>query len=147
MTVQLQLSPFSTIAQSCPAHQTSPTSNPSHTCLCPWVLYTCSLIAPFPFFQLLFLFLLPSRYCQFIIYFHVSSSILYTCWFCWWGSIYRWDHMVFVFHCLLISLSIILSRSMEAIAKGKSSSIFSDAWYSIVKMYTLFWSTHLLMDT
>ena len=35
---------------------------------------------------------------QFVLYFHVSGSILLACLFCWLGSPYRWDHMVFVFH-------------------------------------------------
>ena len=73
-------------------------SNYPH-CLCPWVLYTCSLMTlfllspiillPFPFWLLsVFSFL------QFLwIY-------LFACLFCWLGSTYRWDNMVFVFHLL-----------------------------------------------
>ena len=43
IVVQLQLSPFSPITLPCPTHP-PPTLNPLHPrCLCPWVLYTCSL--------------------------------------------------------------------------------------------------------
>ena len=35
-----------------------------------------------------------------VLYFNVSGYILLPCLFCWLGSTYRWDHMVFVFHCL-----------------------------------------------
>ena len=31
---------------------------------------------------------------------NVSGYILFACLFCWLGSTYRWDPMVFVFHCL-----------------------------------------------
>ena len=34
-----------------------------------------------------------------ILYFHVSGSVLLACLFYWLGSTYKWDHMVFVFHC------------------------------------------------
>ena len=76
-----------------------PTFNPSLQVVCPRVLYACSLtillllspIIPFP---------QPSGYCQFVLYFHVSGSILLAFFFCWLGSTFRWDHMVFVFHCV-----------------------------------------------
>ena len=32
------------------------------------------------------------------LYFNVCGYILLACLFCWLGSTYRWDHMVFVFH-------------------------------------------------
>ena len=43
---------------------------------------------------------LSSGHCQFVLYFHISGSILLACLFCWLGFTYRWDHMVFAFHCL-----------------------------------------------
>ena len=91
--VQLQLSPFSPHYSPLPY----PLPHLPHSilplhCLCPWVLHTCSLTWPFPFFPLLFPSLLPSGHCQFILYFHVSGSILFTCLFCWLGSTYQWDH-------------------------------------------------------
>ena len=74
-----------------------PTFNPTPPlCPCPWILYTCS----FPFFAPLWPSPLPSGYCQCIPYFHVSVYILLSCLFCWLGFTYRWNHMVFVFHCL-----------------------------------------------
>ena len=65
---------------------------------CPWVIYTCSLMRPFPFFPPLSLTLLPSGPCQSVPRFHASAFLLLVCLFCWLGSTYRWDHMVFVFH-------------------------------------------------
>ena len=53
---------------------------------------------PFPFFPMLSPTLLPSGYCQFVLYFHVSGYILLACLFCWSGYTNRWDHMVFIFH-------------------------------------------------
>ena len=55
----------------------------------------------FPFFPPLPPSPLPSGHCQFVLYFHVSVSILLTCLFCWLGSTYSWDHMVFVFRPLV----------------------------------------------
>ena len=55
------------------------------------------------------------------LFFIVSGYTLLACLFCWLGSIYRWDHMVFFFHYWLISLSIILSSSIHAVEKGRSS--------------------------
>ena len=52
----------------------------------------------FPYFPPLSPSLLPSGYCQFVLYFNISGYILLACLFCWLGSTYRWDHMVFVFH-------------------------------------------------
>ena len=56
---------------------------------------------PFPFIPLLYPSSLPSGYCPFVLYFHVSDSIWLTSLLCWLGSTYRWDHMVFVFHRLV----------------------------------------------
>ena len=50
-----------------------------------------SPLSPFP---------LPSDHRQFVCYFYFSGSVLLICLFSWLGSTYRWDHMVFVFHCL-----------------------------------------------
>ena len=36
--------------------------------------------------------LLPSGHCQFVLYFHVSGSVLLICLFCLLGSTERWDH-------------------------------------------------------
>ena len=51
-------------------------------------------------------------------------SLVTVCLFCWLGSTYRWDHMVFVFTAWLISLSIILSSSIHAVMKGSISFYF-----------------------
>ena len=69
---------------------------PLSCCLCPWVLYTCSLTLSFlsPIGPLL-----PSLWSLSVCsFFHVSVSILLTCLFCWLGSTYRWDHMIFLFY-------------------------------------------------
>ena len=55
--------------------------------------------------------------------------------FCWLGSTYRWDHMVFLsFTNWLISLSIIFSSSIHAVTKGRSSFFLSAVNYFIVWM-------------
>ena len=50
-----------------------------------------------PFFSPLSCSSLPSGYCHFVLYFHVSGSILLTCFFCELDS-NRWDHRIFVFY-------------------------------------------------
>ena len=55
--------------------------SPPH-CLCPWVLYISSLTCPCPFFAPLSPNLLPFGHCQFVLYFHVSGSILLAYLFC-----------------------------------------------------------------
>ena len=55
---------------------------------------------PFPYFPPSSLSLLPSCYCQFALYFNAVDYIFLACLFCCLGCTYRWDHMVFVFHCL-----------------------------------------------
>ena len=71
----------------CTTQSPPPTFNPppQPRCLCPWVLYTCSLTWPFPFFPPLS----PSPHrCQFVLYFHISVSILLACLLCWLGPTY-----------------------------------------------------------
>ena len=53
----------------------SPTLNPSLLWLCPWVLYTCSLMT-LPFLSPSIPSPLPPGYCQFVLYFNVSGYIL-----------------------------------------------------------------------
>ena len=84
-------------------------------------------LSPFPFFPLLSPSNLPSGHCQFVLYFHVSGSILLTCLFCWLGSTYRWDHIVFVFYHLAYFIYIMLSSSIHAVPKGRSSFFLSAA--------------------
>ena len=76
-----------------------PQSIPTLLCLSMDPLYMF-LDLTLPFFPPLSSSLHPSGHCQFVLYFHVSGSILLICLFCGLGSTYRWDHMVFVFHCL-----------------------------------------------
>ena len=98
-----------------------------HHCLCPWVLSTCFLTWPFPFFYPLPLSSLPSGYCQFVLCFHIASS------FC--SFVCFVDYVPFIgeiiwylsFTAWLISLSIILSSSIHAVAKGRSSFFLSTA--------------------
>ena len=49
---------------------------------------------PLPLLSLFSLSPLPSSHCQFVLYFHVSCSVLLISLFCWLGSSYRWDHTV-----------------------------------------------------
>ena len=85
--------PFSPVLSPVPF---PPTVNPTH-CLCPWVLYLCSLAFSFPCFPLLSTSSFPSDHCQLVLYFHFSGFIFLICLFCWLGSTYRWDHMLFMF--------------------------------------------------
>ena len=88
--VQLQLSPFSLHYSPLLYPATPPTLNP------PPPLYL-SMGSLYMFFDGPFLLShspLPSGYCQFVLYFHVSGSILLTCLFCCLASTYRWDHTV-----------------------------------------------------
>ena len=57
-------------------------------------------LAPSPFYPIIPPSSFPSGHCQFILCFYVSGSSLLICLFCLLGCTYRWDHMVFVFHCL-----------------------------------------------
>ena len=80
-----------------PPHPSSPpTFEPTPLWLCPWVLYTCSLMT-LPLLSLVNP-LAPPLWSLSVSYFHVSGSILLACLFCWLGSTYRWDHMVFTFY-------------------------------------------------
>ena len=80
----------------------TPTVNPPLRGLCPWVLYSCSLIRPFPFFLSLSPSSQPSGHCQFIflkilfIYFQRDEkgerkrrkeTLMYCCLLCapYWG--------------------------------------------------------------
>ena len=54
----------------------------------------------------------------------MTVYIFLACLFCWLGFIYRWDHIVIVFTTWLISLSIMLSSSIHAVAKGRAPSFF-----------------------
>ena len=59
--------------------------------------------------------------------FFISKSLVLFCsffvllsrfHFCWLSSTYRWDHMVFVFHCLAYFTSTLFSSSIHAVVKG-----------------------------
>ena len=56
---------------------------------------------PIPFFTPLSPSLVPSGHCQIVHFFYVTGFILLACLFCWLGSTYRWDYMVFVFYHLV----------------------------------------------
>ena len=55
----------------------------------------------FPFFHTFSPSAYPSAYCQCVLYLNFSSYILLVCLFCWLGSTYWWDHMVFFPYCLV----------------------------------------------
>ena len=117
--VQVQLSTFSPNHSPPPHWSLPPTLDPT-----PFSFVHVSFIhvpwRPFPYFPPLSLSPLPSGYCQFVLYFKVSGCILLACLFCWLGSTYGWDQMVFVFHHLAYFTYIMLSRSIHAAAKGRN---------------------------
>ena len=96
IVVQVYLSPFSCHHFPPPHPPPPPTLNSTSLWLCPWVLYTCSLmtlpplspIIPFP--SPLWLLSICSLFQCLWMYF--------ACLFCWLHSTYRSDHIVFVFH-------------------------------------------------
>ena len=77
IVIRIQLSQFSCHHFPLPHPHPPPTLHPSCHCPFPWVLYTCSLTTPY---FLLSPFLLPSGYCQFVLYFSLwikKKNILY----------------------------------------------------------------------
>ena len=120
VVVLVHLSPFPLL----PATPAIPTSHPwSHPLL---VLSMCPLCSCVPENASRF----PSQYplppflCQFALNLSVSGYILLACLLCWLGSTYRWNNMVFVFHTWFISLSIMLSSSMQAVMRVGVPSFF-----------------------
>ena len=67
----------------------SPCSHNQFPPCCPWVIYTCSVTRPFPFFLPLSLSPLPSDPCLSVPCFHASGSTLLVCSFYSLGSTYR----------------------------------------------------------
>ena len=61
--------------------------------------------------------------CQSVLCIYESVSILFVTLFCSLNSTYEWNHMVLVFLSLAY-ISIILSRSIQAVTKGKISFFF-----------------------
>ena len=96
IVVQVQLSPFS-------CHYFPPPHVPplSTLNLTPLALFMSPL---YTFLNLTLSLLSPiiplptsSSYHEFVLHFNVSSYILLAYLFCWLGSTYRWEHIVFVF--------------------------------------------------
>ena len=109
--------PYNTSPQtSCSPPRCPPLRQCPPCCPCPWIIYTCSLTRPSPSSSPS-----PPGHCQAVSHFRDSGSILLIYLFHSLGSTYRWDHAVFVFHCLFISLRIILSTSIHAVSKDRSS--------------------------
>ena len=118
IVVQLQLSPF----------PPSPPSRPIHTHLLPSILprfgfVHCSFIHvswwPISFFPLLSPFPLPSDYHQSVLYSNVSDYILLAC-FVDQVPLIGENIWYFSFTAWLISLSIMLFRTIHAVMKGRS---------------------------
>ena len=109
---------FCPITLACPTH--TPTLNSSPHCLCPWVLYTCSLTWPFSFPLLYPSPHLSSGHCPFVLYLHVSGSILLTL-FSWLSSTVGEIIWYLSFTDGLVSFNIMLSSSIHVVMKGRSS--------------------------
>ena len=123
-TVQLHLSPFLPITLPHPTHLHLPHSIlPLHHCPFPWVLYTWSLMT-LPSFPPIIPSHHPSGYCQFVLYFNVSRYILLAC-FVDWVTLIGEIIWYLSFAACLISLSIMLSSSICAVTKGRSSFFLS----------------------
>ena len=90
---------------------------------------------PFPYFIPLSLSPLLSGHCQFVLHFNVSASIFLACLFSWLDSTHRWDHMVFVFHCLAYFLNFDMNL--------KHRSCFKKIQMSILHSYLLHRSDRL----
>ena len=143
--VQVQLCPFLPHHVSPPHPSVPPTLEPT-----PFGFVHMSYIHvpwwPFPYCPLLSFSPLISGYCQFILYFNISSCILIACFFCWLGSLYRWGHVVFVFHCLACFTWHNALWFHPCCHKGVLSSFLLNR-IPLSKCTTFFWSTHLLMGT
>ena len=74
--VSIFLPPFSSTRPTATTHP-----QPYPLWLCPWVLYTCSLMT-LPLFSPITPSLLPSGYCQFVLYLSVCGYILLAYLFC-----------------------------------------------------------------
>ena len=125
IVVQLQLSPFSPCYSPLPNCPPPPTFNPPPGCLYSWVLYACFTTLP--------LLPLMSSSCSLLVtvsLFFISMSLVPFCLLVcfvdkvpfigeiiWYLSLTAW----------LISLSIMLSSSIHAVAKGRSSFFLSAA--------------------
>ena len=89
IVILLQLSQFSPI---CPPLPIPPPPAPSqfpHCCLCPWVIHTCSLTSPVPFFPPLSPSPLPSGHCQSVPCCQTCGSILFVSLCCSLDSTYK----------------------------------------------------------
>ena len=80
---------------------------------------------PFPFFAQLSPSPLASGHFQFVLYFHVSGSILLACLFFHYIPLISDIIWYLSFTAWLISLSIILSSSIHAVVKGRNSFFLS----------------------
>ena len=91
-----------------------------HCWLCLRVVHRCSLVNSFTFFHPV---PPPILLCQLSVcsMWPRSDYILFITSFCSLYSTYKWAHMVFIFLWLAYLISIIISRFIHAVAKGKSS--------------------------
>ena len=88
--ILLQLSQFFSLCPPAPSPpQAQSHSQSLHRCPCPWVIHTCFLTSPFPFFPPLFSSCLPSGHCPSVPCFCVSGSVLLVSLFCSLDSSYK----------------------------------------------------------
>ena len=101
IVVQVQLSPFPPTLLHHPSLSHLPPPSPPLLVIVQVFLITVpttpSPLSPFSPSPL------RSSHCEPTLNFSVFGYVLLPCSFCWLGSTYRWDHMVFVFYCLACS--------------------------------------------
>ena len=117
------MSPFASSFPLAPNHCSPLPLAIPHYHLCPRVIHKCSLANFFTLFHLVTPSIIPSDSCQFVPFVHTSVSIVF---FYFVHKIQHISEMIryLPFSDWLISLSLILSRSIHAVAKGKVSFSF-----------------------
>ena len=152
IVVRVQLSPFFPHHSTTPYPPPPPSLNPTPFWLCPWVLYTCSLMT-LPLLSPVTLLPTPLWVIVSLFFISMSGYILFACFFCWLGSTYRWDHMVFIFYHvvyftyhiwygLITTATLILSQQSDIPDYCPSSSLCLwglNQFWGLIPTFIFFW--------